>query len=235
MASCGFLLWTRRPLQCRRFAHVSLTNADYGEYISIQEYNIFIICNRFGGRIEHHRKSKTRSWTGSSKWVNNIFGSDSNQNSMQMQMLLNLFFVCIAFHFIYDAKKNKLKDATFNRIFYLSLSNAMSWSWIFIHSQFVHLLFNRLNQTFLSNENGNMLVSKKESCHDIYSCWRLLKSKDPHVCVWWCGDGKWLHWLSTLWIEHSFVFWWMLLSPILFFFLSLFQRHSNQSTTETVD
>lgn len=120
MASCGFLLWTRRPLQCWRFAHVSLTNANYGEYISIQEYNIFIICNRFGGRIEHHRKSKTRSWTGSSKWVNSIpcafwfrFKSKSNANANAFQSL----FVCIAFHFIYDAKKNELKNTTFNRIF----------------------------------------------------------------------------------------------------------------------
>lgn len=69
LASSGFLLRSKWSLQRRGIAHMPSNDADDGQYIPQEKHHILIVCHRLGAQFKHNRKSKTRSWTGSSEWV----------------------------------------------------------------------------------------------------------------------------------------------------------------------
>lgn len=99
---------------------------------------------------------------------------------------------------------------------------AMSWSWIFIRFTIcVHLLFNRLDQTFLYLRIGNCFV---EWQNGIIFIFMLAPFSIPRTHMWQ------LYWLSDFWAAHSLWIKWMLLSTFFFFPLleKTFTFYSNQ-------
>lgn len=69
MATSCILLWSQRTLQCGWRTHMPFTNANNGQYVSHCKHIVLLIRHRFNGN-KQHRKSQTRSWIGSFKWVN---------------------------------------------------------------------------------------------------------------------------------------------------------------------
>lgn len=191
---------------------MSSPDADDGQHISHQQYNILIVCNWFSGRYEHHGESETRGWTRWSKWVKKKYYSFIRIFLFESKVLQ--FIVCVRMWKI-RAKNGK------NRIF----CGAMSWSWIFILISI---------STFVIHAIFFPLCRWCESGMILYSCWRL-PNKRTHVCCTIVNMPSMAQTISdAISLSNARFTWGMFLSPFIHYSNQQSPRHSIKDVIWTI-